>query len=376
MRGESEDNEWRERWDDQICKTTCLFSLCLFFRYIFIYFFSSLLPFSPLFSLVLLSRQTDCDTHAHTRVAPSPVGPPHISLILPRSMRVMVVLPCRRRLTMCVHNHITLGPKLMFLARTPLKLGLCPSALPPRRLQNDEESQGGLDSYVWKMMCPVKPSLRFSWRVENWLSGVFCIFSLTFSNSKKKRGKKKNHLNDRWRLFLCATKLLQTPESSGSDGTRLPRRSANDCFHLKTVREYRLFSRLPETKEIKKKNKTKTTEQERWWHFLTCFQFLFQHFFFHPNALRWVLDFCYPATSILTVFLFQIDFAPHFAHLQIIIFLYRSLVHLILRMKHSVKFQIEKTYLTKTKAQRFSPRTPLLVCTYTDWWPSVPFVVA
>lgn len=148
MRGESEDNEWRERWDDQICKTTCLFSLCLFFRYIFIYFFSSLLPFSPLFSLVLLSRQTDCDTHAHTRVAPSPVGPPHISLILPRSMRVMVVLPCRRRLTMCVHNHITLGPKLMFLARTPLKLGLCPSALPPRRLQNDEESQGGLDSYV------------------------------------------------------------------------------------------------------------------------------------------------------------------------------------------------------------------------------------
>lgn len=120
------------------------FSLSLSVGFLFL---TSLLPFSPLF-LTYPSLPADGLWHvrAHTPthgVAPSPKGPPHISLILPMSMRVMVV----RRLTMCVHNHITLGPKLMFLARTPLKLGPCPSALPPCPLQNDKESRGGLDSY-------------------------------------------------------------------------------------------------------------------------------------------------------------------------------------------------------------------------------------
>lgn len=58
--------------------------------------------------LSLLYSTSITDRHTHKL--------PHISIILPMSMRVMVMHPGRRWLMLCASNHITVSCKLMFLA--------------------------------------------------------------------------------------------------------------------------------------------------------------------------------------------------------------------------------------------------------------------
>lgn len=73
----------------------------------------SFVPFHPFACIFLHSAFSLSITHtiAHAHKLS------HISIILPMSMGVMAMLPGRRRLMLCVSNHITVSPKLMFLAR-------------------------------------------------------------------------------------------------------------------------------------------------------------------------------------------------------------------------------------------------------------------
>lgn len=73
----------------------------------------SFVPFHPFACIFLHSAFSLSISHTFTHAHKLS----HISIILPMSMGVMAMLPGRRRLMLCVSNHITVSRKLMFLAR-------------------------------------------------------------------------------------------------------------------------------------------------------------------------------------------------------------------------------------------------------------------